>query len=310
MIRFALIQLLSAALLLAAASGTAQAQRSGQAGDNAVLDLDFDGGTAAQYIDQIRRKVVYANIVADPGVDLVEMLPVQLKRVSLHQALALLDGMSAEGEDHQIVLDLGILPGEDSMTVYKIEAKGRTFGERARRDSRIWSLQQVIAHGYTASDVLTAVEISLEMIENTQSPADVRFHEDTALLIVRGHPSQLDAINALVSQLTVSPARHERDEQARSRLEQTQLKLVEAQADAARFHEKATAARDEADQLARQVTEWQTRAQLYRDELESMRKRYEQRLQELQAILGQRENAIQQLEVRVAELERSKSRAE
>jgi hypothetical protein len=306
--RFALVPLCSAVLLFAVISGTTHAQRSGQAGDNAVFDLDFDGGTAAQYIDEIRRKMIYANIVIDPGVDLVEMLPVQLKRVSLHQALALLDGMSAQGEDHQIVLDLGILPGEDSMTVYKIEVNGRMPGERTRRDGRIWSLQQVLSHGYSASDVLTAIEISIDMIENAPSPADVRFHEDTALLIVRGHPAQLDAISTLVSQLVTSPAQDEQSKQMRSRLQEAEMKLMLAQSTVVELRDKAAAARDDADELARQVTEWQTRAQLYRDELESMRQRNEQRLREFQAMLDDRESTIQQLEIRVAELERSRGR--
>jgi chromosome segregation ATPase len=63
---------------------------------------------------------------------------------------------------------------------------------------------------YTSESVLSAVETALEVVASTTRP-DVRFHEDTALLIVSGDHDQLEAIEQVLDRLNESVARRRED---------------------------------------------------------------------------------------------------
>jgi hypothetical protein len=279
--------------LLAVPAG-AQAPRPD--GERSVFDLSFGGGSAVGYIDSIRQAAGPVNIVVEPGAELVDVPPIELKRVSLSQALALLDGASIERDNYAIRLDVATLGDAESRPVFKIQVRGQRPGQLTQRMNQVWSLQPVLAGGYEPAEVLTAIETALSMLEDTHVPADLRYHDDTSLLIVRGHPTQLATIDALHGELSANPARQERRDDQLEALRRAEMEMQH-------LREEANVGRREADEQARRATEWETRAVLFREELDALRMQYEQRMAELRAQLDEREAIIRQLEHHVAELE-------
>ena len=88
-----------AGILALTAPATAQSQQSRTAGATTTsqghfeptIDLDFEGGTALEYIEAIQKAAGIRSVVAMPGVERVEMPPVKLTGVSMEGALGVLD---------------------------------------------------------------------------------------------------------------------------------------------------------------------------------------------------------------------------
>ena len=169
------------------------------------IDLKFRGGTAAEYVEAIRRAAEYLNVVVMPDVAQVRMQPVELKRVDPTAAVRMLHGLRQERPEGAIVLTVDAIPGElFRSTVYMVSAvpeapRGR---QRSATDSTVWSLTEILNSGVTAEDVLTAVETALEMFDEDYDHATLRFHEETGLLMAYAHPEQVEAANDVVSALT------------------------------------------------------------------------------------------------------------
>ena len=53
--------------------------------------------------------------------------------------------------------------------------------------------------GITIQQLLTAIETALEMLPRSDQPADLKYHADTSLLIVRGDQQQLDTVQRVIT---------------------------------------------------------------------------------------------------------------
>ena len=192
-------------MLLASASAG-----QGVSGD-ALIDVRFRGGAATQYIATIREAAGDLNILVAPEAAEVQMPPVSLNRVSVAAAINLLQDKANETPDRRVwlnVLELPIYAAGEQQT-FQVTAEVRSHRKRLS-GAYVWTVSNLFGDDLSSKAILSAVEMALEVV-GSETPLDVRFHEDTGLLIATGDESQMETIDGVLSRL--SDAAAERREQ-------------------------------------------------------------------------------------------------
>ncbi|MBL8747054.1 MAG: hypothetical protein JNK58_11955 [Phycisphaerae bacterium] len=150
-------------------------------------DVSFAGGTAQQYVDAIGKAFGAANAAVAPEAASIAVAPVQLKSVTRHDAMTLLQAL-ASGR-------VAVMPRGDTFMVLSDRSS-----EEQRLETpiiRVWPLEKVLAR-MKPEEALSAVQAALEL---AGEGAAVKFHADTSLLIIRGTGRQIDAVSQVVDRL-------------------------------------------------------------------------------------------------------------
>lgn len=195
-----------------------------------LLTFEFKGGTADDYVATVRRNAPDANIVVMGELSRVNVPPIRLQSVSVWSALDVLQSTPADEQSGLRGIDVqwkmsvpqtrGAVPtvrpaGGGGAPVYIVTAVTTNSGTvKTTRTMSVLEVNQMLEAGVKADDLLTAVETSLAMLKNEYDPADVRFHEQTGLLIARGHPEQINTIRSVVDQLSERAKRDHHVKQA------------------------------------------------------------------------------------------------
>lgn len=195
-----------------------------------LLTFEFKGGTADDYVSTVRKNAPDANIVVMGELSRINVPPIRLQSVSVWSALDVLQSTPADEQSGLRGIDVqwkmsvpqtrGPVPsmrpvGGGGAPVYIVTAVTTNSGiVKATRTMSVLEVNQMLESGIKAEDLLTAVEASLAMLKNEFEPADVRFHEQTGLLIVRGHPEQTNAVQSVVDQLSKRSKRDDAAKQA------------------------------------------------------------------------------------------------
>ncbi len=191
--------LLGLALLAAAPLSSACAQD--------LIDLRFPGGTARDYVSAIRAKGDLVNIVLMPEAADVRVPPVELRSVSIADALELLDEVS-DRRPNQVAVQLAVSArgrDGDGSAIYTVTSNA---GRGQASGTMVLSVAPILEGGVEPEALLTAIETALELVAEEYEPAQIRFHEATGLIIARGHPEQLRLIRELVGQVHETVAFH------------------------------------------------------------------------------------------------------
>lgn len=161
------------------------------------FDLSFRGGTVAEYVAAIRKASPGADIVVtDERAVGVQIPAVQLTAVDVRAAMMLLDLSPTAGEFEIDVSPIRLEDGSDA--VYVVSATDK----RVRiPGTRIWSVARPLALDISAEAVLSAVEAALDV---SGADATVRFHPDTALLIVKAPHDALDVVERALNEMANS----------------------------------------------------------------------------------------------------------
>ena len=174
---------------------------------NTRFDVDFSGGTVSSYIDQIRKASAdgAANIVVMPEAKTLPVPPIKLVAVTAQAAIQILEGpyRTAGGLRAEIRVDSYDI-GDSPDMVMKVIADVEMYSIR----SAVWSVEEALARGQTAEELLGAVEAVVALFHNK---AEISFHPPTRLLIARGNSEQLDLVREALSQL-IDGARRRQDE--------------------------------------------------------------------------------------------------
>lgn len=206
-------------LMLAAAaigaSGAEPAVKGGapEAGERVGVDLAFPGGTIGEYFETLRKAAGDINlIIMEPAVAAIRFPAVRLRSASLGSAVKIVNGRYdiENGNEYEVhVQALGSdSPGQKD--VFQI------FGERivrVRVEVKIWTLTDLLEGGFKAEDVLSAVEMAVNMVD-VGDPAKVRFHEGTRLLVLSGNGNQCAVVNDVIDGLREGISRREALRQA------------------------------------------------------------------------------------------------
>jgi chromosome segregation ATPase len=135
----------------------------------------------------------------------LEVPPMTLVAVTVEAAVQLLEGpyVLADGrEAHVAVMSYTI--GDSTDVVMKVVAEREPTSVRAS----VWSVEEALASGQTAEELLGAIEAVLSLFSEK---AEVSFHPPTRLLIARGTDEQLDLVRDAIEQLTYG-AQHRREQ--------------------------------------------------------------------------------------------------
>lgn len=240
----------------------AQDASSETASNENSLNLLFNGGTAAEYVEAVRQASPQANIVVFADLSKVSMPPLRVKSVNTETALSLLERLPQQQGPAVVKIELhrdGPLNSRQSETplpVYSIMARIAEPKGSEARDSLVLEVGEALNDRVKAADLLTSIETSLAMLDGEFPPAQLKFHEATALLIARGHPEQMDCIMRVVQQL--------RDRSIRDR------QVLQSSLDTLR--ESARLAEEEAESLRRELIVFRTRNEVLEQELQSAKR--------------------------------------
>jgi hypothetical protein len=242
-----------AAVGMMAAAGLAQpagagsqpqpAEKASQ-GNGPTVSVNFKGGTLAEYVKALRAATSEpVNIALQGEAASIRVEPMELRDVGIEAALhAALGGsvgrmvMEPDGTQSQVILNtIASSGGGDGPMVFSVSREvQRASGGRSPIKGNmveVYSLQPLVQPGAGGKEdaavvALTAIETALALTqEEGGSEPEIKFHQDSGLLLVRGTGPQVSLVGQVVKRLTS-------DHDQRSGM-QTQLRLraIERQAD-------------------------------------------------------------------------------
>ncbi len=181
--------LLATALLASLLVDTATAQESAQQVEQNPFDkpvsVEFAGGSVAQYVDVIRQAAPGINIVITGSAADYAVPEIQLKQVPAIVALECLNRATSE----QIFVEypdyIAYVQNQDQSTT----------------NVRVINVKQLL-NAIDKADLLTAIEVGLEMQDKPSLKVDLKLHEETGLLFVKGLENQTSLIEEIVNQMS------------------------------------------------------------------------------------------------------------
>lgn len=200
---------LSCAVILAtliSLPAISQSQESAPPEPIRLIKMNFPGGTAVDYVAAVRKAYGDLNVFLAPEAAQVPMPAVELTNVTASTALQLLHDrrVNVSGSSIQLLYDEVASESGEAERVFNIQARvsGRNADFTAR--TQVWSVAGILASGMKSDDVLSAIETALQMISKDVPGAQIRFHQSTGLLIVRGSHEQLESIQQVLTMLEVA----------------------------------------------------------------------------------------------------------
>ena len=199
-----------------------------------VIAVSFPGGTVAEYLEAVKRSagdLAEVNVVLDGEAAGSAMPPAELRKVRVEDAIHLIPAIARSGSGQPLeftevareptpvyVLRVETAPGKPPPG----GSPGADFGAMASPGGSpavqngglkldVFSLRSLIEPGHgaaedarrlTAETILSALEQALAEA-NQGSPASLKYHAESYLLMVRGTPAQLEVVRQVLE--TLSP---------------------------------------------------------------------------------------------------------
>jgi len=253
----AAVALAVACLIAPVPAASAQAD----AGVAVRVNLRFEGGTVLDFIGTLRDAAPDANILCDEQAARVPMAAVDLKNTTLYAALNLLDEMRFMEGENITMLATRMIPSGDGGTqpIFHIRAESRLAGAEPAL-SKVWTVAALIEGGVKAEDLLTAIEQAVAL-QPLPEPAQIRFHAETGLLLVRANPSHVVVIDEVISQLHSAQAAA-RDARQSPATEQLRAQAMEFAAEREALAARSLVLEGEIERLRRMLEQVEGRHQL------------------------------------------------
>jgi hypothetical protein len=282
-----------------------QAEQRGAQERPSLIDLEFGGGTAVDYLEAVRRAAGgELNLIIAPDVRLVRLQPITLKRVDVMAAVSLLDDMQQDLNDRWIELEVGRKGGAGGRTglpIFVVDAEIVVKNPRqSPKASEVWSVKGTLERGMKPEDLLTAIETALELFGDEYDPVNVRFHGETGLVLARGYHEQIAIIQTVIDELA-RPSSVDEHEAAMERLRaeaEHEIRMREqqmAQIEQDRQQQMARMDLDHQQQIARMEREYEQQIQGALQNLRDVQ-------QAMQSQLRNRDAEIQELELELSRL--------
>ena len=175
------------------------------------LSVSFDGGSVAEYIKALRQAHAEANIVEMGDVSIFKMPAVDLKKVTLGQALSVLDNMrTMRGMKRH---ELAVESHGGRFPVYTIHTQTRHVDSPSGGSlvSHVWSVGNILeSDQIKQDDLLSAVESAVNLSPDQAAATTINYHPETKLLMARAPRDNIDAIENVLDELWGSgPAQQE-----------------------------------------------------------------------------------------------------
>jgi hypothetical protein len=195
---------------------------------NPPLNIDFAGGTLGQFVDAL--STAMKNTVSDGFVNVVfadaktaqyPVPAIKFRRVTLESALKAVANPRLHGKSGQVpVVDQ--VSGRAGAPVYVIstaDAGVRIASGEPAQHVEVFDIRDLARGGTKVETVLTAVETAIRM-EGANPEPQVKFHEDSGLLILRATNEQIDSARQVVGHMTDAARGAARQDAARERQKQ------------------------------------------------------------------------------------------
>lgn len=227
--RFALL----AAPLLAlthAVPVQAQEDRPAREGRSTLFSLEFEGGSLGAFSSAVLEVHDGATFVVDEIAASFTLPSMQLQQIDLVTAASLVEVIASppEGRVGQVHVHTWRV-GETGRHTVAIRGRFLPHEQQASAEAtKIWSLAEHLNSGMNADDLLAGAEAAIGAVGLGGA---LRFHPPTAMLIARGSPEQIDAVDQAVRQMQMFGSRSLSDEeQLRSQIAASEELLSQAMA--------------------------------------------------------------------------------
>ncbi len=150
-----------------------------------IISVEFAGGTVDEYVGMVRKAAAGTNIVITGMAGDFILPDIQLNKVPVDSALdcivrASRDQLSMYYSDHVVFVEDDRQPPTTGVTVINVK--------------------QLLA-SVDKADVLTAIEVGMEMQGEQPVKIELKLHEETGLLFVKGLHSQTHLVTEIVNQM-------------------------------------------------------------------------------------------------------------
>jgi hypothetical protein len=256
--RFAI---LAAVLPLAGAAPNAMGQNAEPAAATqrntaaTLFSVDFPGGTVGELADAIRDASENATIVVSEDAAGWRVPSMQFRRVDL-LTVGRMIGQVAAPPTSAPGLRMAVLPSQVAGTsdhAISVSIAPDFSIEERKIGTRTWSVREHLNGGLPADDLLSAVQA---MVETEPGDSTIRFHEPTALLIIRGSEAQLTLVSDGLEQLRAEVRQDQnRADTVLDDIAQIEDRLVEARGELRIAEKQVEVARASLKQMQDAVSE-------------------------------------------------------
>jgi hypothetical protein len=175
------------------------------------LTIDFPGGTVAEYLELVRTASGFDNVVVGSDAILALKMPrVKVRRITGTAAVLLLQTLRFDTNGNSVRMTVDTVPGDpdgvgiDALPVLVVDldpsSQNVIPSEAVRTEVVNLSAFQKYEPN-TVKELLGAIEVGIGL-EKRPTPIEVKLHEGTGLLFVRGTDSDLrlvtETINAFI----------------------------------------------------------------------------------------------------------------
>jgi len=218
--RTSILQGLLGAVLIGGMVGSA-ALAEGEADPNEtestqrLSTFTFEGGTIREYIAAIHLATEDANIVADDEVLAFKVPSMELNSIDVESLLWLLENTTGDWNNEAYACDVVRHDSGDSV-VYRLDGfpqRGQT--SRTRSGNRVippapalmttvTSVAHTIEMGMPSADIISAMELALEVKGHAGDEMTITYHAPTRLVILNGPSPAISTCTDVLDQVRVS----------------------------------------------------------------------------------------------------------
>lgn len=186
------------------------------------FSINFPGGPPSLLVSMITNQTRKAlNVIIPPEFAETEVPPLNMKGVTVPRLFEALEQASKKAVTYTMndfnrspqtqrgMRSFGFRtagpPSEDGIWYFFVEdptpAKSPASAEpRAPTVCRFFQMSYYLQNGYKVEDITTALDTAWQMLGENTKPK-IKYHEDTNLLIVVGHPEKLQIIDEVLRHL-------------------------------------------------------------------------------------------------------------
>ncbi|MBX3363510.1 MAG: hypothetical protein KF866_01985 [Phycisphaeraceae bacterium] len=287
-----------------------------------LLNIEWGGGTVGQYVRQVVTTAGEAplNVILDPQVSGWQVLPLSLRQVSASMAIEVLETAVVVPESYVMTIRPAARTGESAAPVLAIKADMRPATRRPAEaiGVQVLSLRNVLSHEFGAASipsevVLSAIEAAIVLADNDGQPAQVRFHPDSNLLLIRGDSAEVlaatravELLEADVRRLQSQQSPHGQSELARQISEIAKAAHGDIELELIDLFAAMRTAEIETEQRARELSSMRDRVQ----EVRQLHHNGVASTVEVRNVMVEAERAEAQLQVARAQVDRIRQRIE
>lgn len=184
-----------------------------QSRDKSTLNVEFKGGSLAEYLEALRGNGEH-NIVIPEKANLVPVRPLSLKNVTVGNAIEVV-AKTLERDRFQVSTSSVSGPGSPVYAVHVEERAGKNprEAEEKANATRVFSVREIIelppgmtdAGGMvmTAQTVLSAIKIGIKIATTNEdkTPPTIQFHEESGLLFVQGQAWAAELVKSILREM-------------------------------------------------------------------------------------------------------------